>query len=99
MWTIRPDPPRTGPVTAAVALADSTGGPIRGADVDLEATMTHPGMRPEMASAAEVAPGRYEADLILTMGGDWMLIMHAELPDGRTLQHQKELDGVRGEEM
>ena len=57
--------------------------------------MTHPGMRPEMGEAREVEPGTYEAAVNLTMGGDWVLILQAELPDGRSLTRQKELPSVQ----
>ena len=94
-WQIRPEPVRAGSTSVTVALRDSSGAPIENADVEIEATMTHPGMRPEMASAEEISPGVYESDLNLTMGGDWMLILKAELPDGRSLQRKHDLPGVR----
>lgn len=94
-WQIRPEPARAGSTTVTVALRDSSGAPIQNAGVEIEATMTHPGMRPEMSAAEEIEPGLYESNLNLTMGGDWMLILNAELPDGRTLQRQNELRGVQ----
>ena len=94
-WQVLPDPPRMGPATVAVTLADSLGQPIEGAAVRLEGTMTHPGMQPVIGEAAEVEPGRYAATLELTMSGDWVLLLEATLPDGRTLRRQEELPGVR----
>ena len=94
-WQVAPDPPRIGRTTVTVTLADSLGRPVRGARVTLEGTMTHPGMQPVLAEAHEVAPGQYAAPLDLTMGGDWMLLLHASLPDGRSVQRQQELRGVR----
>lgn len=94
-WEIAPEPPSTGATTVTVTLTDSTSAPIEDAHVALEGTMTHPGMQPVRAEAEEVAPGRYEAVLTLTMGGDWMLLLDATLPDGRTVQQQKEVPGVR----
>lgn len=75
-------------------LSGVDGQPISGASVRLEATMTHPGMAPAIAAAEETAPGRYEAGLSLSMAGDWLLIVQAELPDGRILQRQHDLRGV-----
>lgn len=94
-WQIRPEPVQAGSTTVTVALRDGSGAPIENADVEIEATMTHPGMRPKMAAAEEIAPGVYESNVDLTMGGDWMLILNAELSDGRSLQRQHELPGVR----
>lgn len=94
-WQVAPDPPHVGSTTVTVALADSLGEPIREARVSLEGTMTHPGMQPVLAEAQEVAPGRYEATLDLTMSGDWILLLDATLPDGRSVQRQQELRGVR----
>jgi hypothetical protein len=57
------------------------GKPVTGARVRLEGSMTHPGMKPVLAAAREVAPGRYEADLALTMRGDWIVEVEAT-PEG-----------------
>jgi hypothetical protein len=57
--------------------------------------MSHPGMKPVLATAREVAPGQYEAALELTMAGDWYLLVEARLRDGRTLHRQIDLRGVR----
>jgi len=94
-WQVAPDPPRIGQTTVTVALADSLRRPIREARVTLKGTMTHPGMAPVLAETHEVAPGRYQATLDLTMGGDWVLLLQATLPDGRSVQRQKALRGIR----
>lgn len=93
-WEIRPDPPDTGLATVEVSLRDSSGAPVRGADVVIEGIMTHPGMAPETANAREIGPGRYAAEMRFTMRGDWVLLLEANLPDSRTLVLQKELPGV-----
>ncbi len=92
---VEPDPPQVGPATVRVTLRNSAGAPIGGATVELEGTMTHAGMVPVFADAAEVAPGEYEAHLEFTMAGDWILIVRAQLPDGRSLERQIEVPGVR----
>jgi hypothetical protein len=56
--------------------------------------MNHAGMVPSLANATEVAPGRYGASLDLTMAGDWFVLVRADLPDGRTLEHRTDLPGV-----
>lgn len=93
-WEIHPDPPDTGRATIVVSLQDSSGAPIRGADVVIEGIMTHPGMAPEIVEAHEMDAGRYTADMRFTMRGDWILLLEATLPDARTLSRKKELSGV-----
>jgi hypothetical protein len=93
--TVLPDPPYVGPATVVVLLTDDQGAPIEGATLSLEGNMTHAGMVPSLAEASEVSPGRYEAVLDLTMGGDWYILVQGKLPDGRTLEHITDLPGVR----
>lgn len=94
-WQVTPEPPQVGPLTVVVTLADSTARPVQASHVALEGTMTHPGMQPVLAVAREVAPGQYEAELDLTMGGDWILLLDATLADGRTIRRQREVREVR----
>lgn len=97
-WFVQPDPPRTGTVTLAMTLTDSKSEePVEGAQVRIEGNMAHAGMQPVFATARESAPGRYEAAMDLTMGGDWFLLVDAVLPDGRKLHRQLEMPGVRAE--
>jgi hypothetical protein len=93
--TVMPDPPYVGQATVVVLLTDDQGAPITGATLLLEGNMTHAGMVPSLAEASEVSPGRYEAVLDLTMGGDWYILVQGELPDGRTLEHTVDLPGVK----
>jgi YtkA-like len=95
-WTVAPDPPATGAATFSLTLTDTAAGrPVAGAAVRLEGNMSHPGMKPVFGAAREVAPGRYEAPLDLTMAGDWYVLVEARLPDGRTVQRQVDVRGVR----
>lgn len=95
-WAVAPDPLAVGPVAFTALLTDEeTGQPIAGAAVKLQAMMSHPGMQPVFGAAREPSPGRYEASLDLTMAGDWILLVEAALPDGRTLRRQVSLQGVR----
>jgi hypothetical protein len=95
-WSVSPSPPATGPARFSAALAEpATGRPVRGAAIKLEGDMSHPGMQPVFGTAREVAPGVYEAAIDFTMAGDWVLLVDATLRDGRTLQRQVLLPGVR----
>ena len=94
-WDIFPDSAGDGTVPLVVSLGDSLGRPLGAARVQVEATMTHPGMQPVFTQARETAPGRYESTLKLTMSGDWVLLLDVTLPDGQAVQVQRELPGVR----
>lgn len=92
--TVSPDPPTTGPAAVVIQLTDETGQPLAGATVELEGNMSHAGMAPVFSQAKEVEPGRYEAPLAFTMGGDWFILVKATLPDGRRLERQVDVPGV-----
>ena len=91
---IEPSPPQLGLATLTVTLADASGQPIAGAAVELEGNMNHAGMVPVFATATEVAPGQYQTDLEFTMGGDWFILVHADLPDGRSMERKIDVPGV-----
>jgi hypothetical protein len=91
---IDPDPPRLGLATVTISLRNAEQEPISGAAVEIEGNMSHAGMVPVFATASEVAPGRYQAGLDFTMGGDWFLLVRADLPDGRSLEHKIDVPGV-----
>ena len=93
--TVSPDPPQVGPATVTVTLSDADGAPIGGAEMKLEGTMTHAGMVPVFADTTEIEPGQYEAMLEFTMGGDWIIIVRATLPDGRSLEREIDVRGVK----
>jgi hypothetical protein len=92
---IAPYPPKTGPATITLKLADSAARPINGARINLEGNMSHPGMRPVFSEARDLGSGRYEATLEFTMRGDWVILFHISLPDGRKLQRQIDVKGVQ----
>lgn len=96
-WEIQPDPPKVGKATLNLTLRDSTDQLIRGADVELEGNMSHPGMKPVLAEAKEVEPGQYSAEMKFTMSGDWFILVHATLPNERVIQKQINISGVRSE--
>jgi hypothetical protein len=92
---VAPQPPKVGPATITISLANIAGNPIAGARVYLEGNMTHPGMRPVFGEAGEVGSGRYQASLEFTMGGDWIIVVRANLPDGQKLEREFEVKGVQ----
>lgn len=94
---IAPQPARVGPATITLRLAGAGGDPQTGAEIRLEGTMSHAGMRPVFANAREIGPGHYQAPLELTMGGDWIILLHLTLADGRKVERQFEVRGVRPE--
>jgi len=51
-------------------------------------------MVPVFADARETEPGRYQSTVELTMAGDWFILVHITLTDGRKLDRQFEIKGV-----
>lgn len=92
---ILPQPARIGQETINLKLADPNGSSISGATIRIEGDMVHPGMAPTFADATEVEAGRYQAHLQLTMGGDWVILLHIKLKDGQSLERQIDLRGVQ----
>jgi len=95
---VSPSPPRVGPATVSLKLIDFLASkPVSGARVTLEGNMTHAGMTPVFAEAKEFEPGGYRATLDFTMAGDWVVLVHAALPDGRKLERTLDVKGVRAD--
>lgn len=80
---IEPSPAVTGPSALAVSLQDQGGQPVDGARLEVEANMTHPGMIPVLASAAQSEAGVYRVPLEWSMAGDWYVDLSFTLPDGQ----------------
>ena len=95
---VSPQPPRVGPLTITLKVADSFGKPATGIRIKLEGNMSHPGMTPVFADGKETGTGRYSATMELSMAGDWYFVVHMTLADGRKMEHQFEIKGV-GERM
>jgi hypothetical protein len=94
---LRPQPPKVGKVWVMVDLSDRDGKPVTGASLKLEANMNHAGMKPVFADPKEVVPGRYDANVELTMGGDWYMLITGKLADGRKLKRTIDVPGVKSE--
>ena len=93
--TVDPSPPRIGDADVSVTLTDANGLPLEVADVRVEGNMNHAGMKPSFAELQEVEPGRYSGTLEFTMGGDWFILVTAQMLDGKTAQRKIDLPGVR----
>lgn len=92
---ISPQPFRIGLATVALTLKDATAKPMTGVRIKVEADMTHAGMEPTFAEAKETGQGRYEAVVAFRMAGDWVILLHLTLPDGKKLERQFDVPGVR----
>jgi len=57
--------------------------------------MSHAGMSPFIAEAKETERGRYHARLEFSMAGDWVILLHITLSDGKRLERQFDVRGVR----
>jgi hypothetical protein len=97
VWNIEPDPPRVSMSTITLMFTDSTGQPLTGAEIELEANMTHPGMQPVFAVAEETKPGEYSASIEFKMVGDWYILVESTLADGRVVQRRVDVPGVRSQ--
>lgn len=94
-FQIKPKPVTVGPVIIFFALTDAANHPVTGAQIAVEADMSHPGMSPAFARANEVQPGHYESHLSLAMAGDWVILLHGTLPNGEKLEWQFDVRDVR----
>jgi hypothetical protein len=91
---ISPQPVQVGHGVLSVKLRDATEDPVEGARVGSEADMSHPGMAPVFGEARESAPGQYQGSLEFAMAGDWVVLIHVTLPDGRSLEREVSVPGV-----
>jgi YtkA-like len=84
-----------GPATLTLQVADASQKPIAHAIIDVEADMAHPGMAPVFGQVEETTPGNYRAHVNFTMAGDWVVLLHIQLPDGRRIERQVDVRGVQ----
>ena len=71
---------------AEVKLRDAAGRPVRGATLQVEGHMSHPGMAPVIAAAVEQPDGGYLARLTPGMTGEWAFLISGALPDGTRIR-------------
>lgn len=84
---IAPAEPFVGQETrATLSLRDNAGQPWRGATLQLEGHMTHPGMAPVVVPLRDGGDGTYGGPLTFTMAGEWAIFAAGSLPDGRRVR-------------
>jgi hypothetical protein len=76
-------------------ISDARSKPVTGARIELEGDMSHAGMAPVFGAASEREPGHYQGHLEFTMAGDWVVLLQVTLADGRVLERQVSVKGVR----
>jgi hypothetical protein len=82
-------------VTITIKISDAAAQPVPGAHIQLEGDMSHPGMAPVMSDTKEIEAGRYQGVLQLNMAGDWVVLAHVILADGRKFEPQINVSGVQ----
>jgi hypothetical protein len=92
---VTPQPLHVGAATITLRLTDAAARPVAGAQIGLEADMSHPGMSPVSGDVREVEPGLYRGQLEFGMAGDWVILLHVALPNGQKLERQFDAPGVR----
>lgn len=75
-------PPAIGKDTLNIRLFDENDNPINDATIAVKADMTHAGMVPILGNTTEGDKGLYKVPFEWTMGGDWVVVVQATLPDG-----------------
>lgn len=94
-WTLAPAPISVGSARLQLRVLDAAGRPVRGAQLQIEAQMSHPGMAPLVVVATERSEGLYEAELQFSMGGDWILVVEGSLSNGARVHHRIDVPNVR----
>lgn len=95
-WQIEPMPPVAGaPTLVRIRLQHGDGVPAGGARLQFEGHMSHPGMTPLTASMIERSSGTYEANVTLSMAGDWSFVISGSLRDGRRITRDLPVRDVR----
>jgi hypothetical protein len=94
-WTLTPAPVSVGTARLHLRVRDAAGRPVRGAQLQIEAQMSHPGMMPLVVVATERSEGLYEAELQFSMGGDWILVVAGSLSNGARVHHRIDVPNVR----
>jgi len=89
--TVDPSPASIGEAMLYFKLFDSQNLPLEGTSLRVKGDMSHPGMQPILADSEEIGNGRYSTPFEWTMGGDWILTITGELPDGQSFSHTFEL--------
>ena len=84
-FATEPAAPAVGDGSVVVTLTDASGHPVDGAQLAVEANMSHAGMTPVNAVATGSQDGIYRVPLAWTMSGDWFVDVKFILPDGQAV--------------
>ena len=82
---VDPVNPAVGADSTVRVTLDDADGPLRGARVQVEAHMSHPGMAPLVVDASETNSGTYTARVPFSMAGEWTIVATGALADGRRI--------------
>lgn len=82
---VDPVKPAVGSEATVRVTVDDGRGPLRGARIQVEAHMAHPGMAPLVVETRETDAGTYTARMPFSMAGEWTLVATGTLPDGRRI--------------
>jgi hypothetical protein len=93
--TVSPRPVVGRPALLELHVLDAGGRPVLGAQLRVEAQMSHPGMAPWLATATERGNGVYDVPLRFSMAGDWIVLVTGSLPNGDKVEHRVDVPGVR----
>ncbi len=93
--SVSPTPPATGPARLTIRVTERTGAPVERALVQVQGTMSHPGMAVKTVSAKPEGDGRFVVEAFdFTMAGDWILTVSVGLPDRRSAQRDFPLRAI-----
>lgn len=93
--SVSPTPPATGPARLTIMVTERTGAPVERALVQVQGTMSHPGMPTTTVSARDEGGGRFVVDAFdFSMAGDWILTVSVGLPDRRSAQRDFPLRAI-----
>ncbi|MDT8446537.1 MAG: efflux RND transporter periplasmic adaptor subunit [bacterium] len=84
---IDPNPPQVGENLLTFTLNDAAGKPVEQAQIEIEAFMPEMGTMPRMSTTSQaesLGGGKYQAEVILSMGGGWELPIRIQ-KKGKTL--------------
>ena len=78
---VEPEPLAVGEATLIVTLKDASNTPVDGATLQVHGDMDHEGMTPVDREVSESTNGEYRVPFVWTMGGGWIVMITAALPD------------------
>lgn len=87
-FEVDPATPIVGESRVVITILDESGNPVDNARVEIRGDMAHAGMVPVLATAEGRGSGHYDAAFEWTMAGDWVVMVSATLPDGRTIERE-----------